>query len=363
MPDLATLITRMRGEGYFARAAENRQAQFGTPNRRLLGAELLPEMPVQTNVFRDQAIRFRSVIANAGPRYGAAQKKGNALLGTFLVELGNSDISWELTAEHYDALNALMNQNLDMDAMMAALDLFDRMVLEPLRVHNEKNRWDAIVSSQVLLRGDNDLLETVQLYNPSGHRSNAGGQWSDDDYDPFDDIGAKVDLLTSKGFGRISRIITARPVYTIMANNAKVKARVGGAVLTANGTLMGLGGRASLDAINNAFDKDDLPPMELYDLTYNTEEGTGYYLDRASMVFIGASDEQIVVDLGDGSRILENVLGYTAVGKPAGKNTPGPKTYVQHFEDKPPRVVMEGWQTSFPVVRQPEAIGVIAAIN
>jgi hypothetical protein len=34
----------------------------------------------------------------------------------------------------------------------------------------------------------------------------------------------------------------------------------------------------------------------------------------------------------------------------------------EHKEDKPPRIEAQGWQTSLPVITEPEAIGVLTGI-
>ncbi len=94
--DIYTLVQQMMADGTFARIAGNPAAQFGTPKRSYLGAEILPEKTVEENAYREDGIRYRTVIANSGSRYSPSQKEdGGALVGTFLVELGNQDIARE----------------------------------------------------------------------------------------------------------------------------------------------------------------------------------------------------------------------------------------------------------------------------
>jgi len=61
--------------------------------------------------------------------------------------------------------------------------------------------------------------------------------------------------------------------------------------------------------------------------------------------------------------ILPDTLGYFAIGRPAGQNTPGRVTHLASFTNKPPRIEAEGWQTSLPVIVEPESIGVIHSIT
>ncbi|MBX6772690.1 MAG: major capsid protein [Chloroflexi bacterium] len=361
MPDIATLIEQMQRDGHFATIARNPLAQFGTAARRYIGAELLPERLVEENAYREQGVRYRTVIANAGTRYSPAQKKGADLVGDFLVELGDSDIARELTGREYDALVRLLGRNASMEAMAQLISWADTTLNRALVEYNEKQRWDAIVTAQVVRRGDNGYTETVNYANPTGHRVNAGGQWSDDNYDPWDDIMAGADLLASKGY-TVDRIVTSRTVASILARNQKVAARAG--VIVATGPALTLAaGRASLDAISAALVRDGLPPLELYDLQYRTQTGTGYFLARNVFVMVATTGRDETVDAGDNEQTLSNTLGYLAVGRPVGQPEPGRVIRAEFKADKPPRIEGEAWQTSLPVITEPEAIYVIGGIS
>jgi hypothetical protein len=170
-----------------------------------------------------------------------------------------------------------------------------------------------------------------------------------------------VDLLKGKGY-EVSRIITSTPVVSILSSNANIKTRVGVAVVNASGQITSAAGRATLDAINGAFARDGLPPVETYDLRYRTSNSTSYFLDRASMVFACTTGRDDIIDLGDDERTIMDTLGYTAIGTPAGQPNPGRVIRMEHFSNKPPRIEAEGWQASLPVITEPEAIGVINTI-
>ena len=361
MADIATLVNQLMTDGTVPTLALNTGAQFGIAPRTYLGAELLPERLVDENAYREEAIRYRTVIANDGTRYSPSQKKGAEILGSFLVELGNSDITTEFTARAYDALLRMLGTNITMDASAQLIDFLDRTVNLALVEKNEKQRWEAIVSASVVRTGDNAYTETVTYSNPASHRSAAGGTWSTDSYDPFDDILAKADLLASKGY-TVGRIITSRTVLAILAGNDKVKARTGVATINASGQITATAGRASSSAINDALNRDGLPPLETYDLQYRTQTGTGYFLARTVFVMVATTGQDETLDMGDNERIVNDTLGYVGVGRAAGQSAAGRVLRLESHSDKPPRVIGEGWQTSLPVITAPEAIAVITGI-
>jgi hypothetical protein len=161
----------------------------------------------------------------------------------------------------------------------------------------------------------------------------------------------------------VSRIITSRAVLSIMAGNAKVQSRVGLATIGADGTIAMRAGRATRAAINNVMEQDGLPPIETYDLQYRTSDDTAYFLKRDVIVMLGTTGVNQEIDLGDERIELAEVLGYTAVGRAAGQSDPGRVVRVEPKENKPPRLEGEAWQTSLPVILEPEAIGVIHTIS
>lgn len=360
MADLNSVIQGLYEDNTFANLLSPR-LQFGPDGAPLLGASLLPERPVPDNAYREDAVEFRTVIANDGTRYSPVQKKGSELVGSFLVELANQDIGLELTGRAYDIIVQMLGRGLSMEAAAQVTRLAARAA-DGLRERSELQRWQAIVSAAVTLTGDNGYTETVSYSNPANHRAAAGGTWSSDSYDPFDDIMTQVELLASKGY-TVNRIITGRPVLSILSNNDKVKARSGLPVANVGGTITVANVRASLDGINAAFARDGLPSLEVYDRQYRTQTGTGYFLDRASMVLVGTTGREEEIDLGDtGALTVANTLGYTAIGRATGQATPGRVLHVESHNNKPPRVIAEAWATSLPVIMNPEAIAVIHTI-
>lgn len=362
MADLYTLINDMRRDGTLAAIARNGAAQFGRTGRSYVGATLLPERTVEDNAYREESVRYRTIMANDGTRYSPTQKKDGDIIGSFLVELGESDIAREFTSRHYDALIRYLNSNASMEAVATLTQWLDTTVNLALVEHNEKQRWQAIVSAAVTRVGDNEYAETVSYSNPSGHRVAQTAPWGTDTTDIFADIFTMADLLASKGY-TVNRMITSRTVLAIMAGNNTVKTRTGIAVVNTSGQITSAAGRATMDAINGILQSDGLPPIELYDLQYRTQTGTAYFLPRDVFVLVGTTGQDETIDLGDSERFLENTLGYTAIGRAAGQSAPGRVVRMEAKEDKPPRIEAEGWQTSLPVILHPEAIGVISGIS
>jgi hypothetical protein len=360
MADLYSVIQGLYEDNSFADLVSP-MLQFGPDNDQLLGATLLPERMVPQNEFREDQIEFRTVIANDGTRYSPVQLKGSELIGSFLVELAHQDIGLELTGRAYDLIVQRIAQGASQE-VAAQITQLARRATDGLRLKSELQRWQAIVSASVALTGDNGYAETVTYSNPAGHRAAAGGTWSNNSYDPYTDIMAQAELLAEKGY-TVNRIIMGTPVLSILANNTNVQGRTGLAVVNVGGTLAVESRRASRDAINSVFAADGLPPIEVYDRQYRTQTGTGYFLDRATVVLVGTTGRDEDIDLGDTSALtVANTLGYTAIGRAAGQANPGRVLNVQSFTNKPPRVVAEAWATSLPVVMNPEAIATIHTI-
>jgi hypothetical protein len=362
--DVMTLLEQMLSEGAFTDLLNNPLAQFGTGSRQYLGATILPERMVEENAYTEDAIRYRTVIANDGSRYSPAQKKESGLLiGSMEVSLGHQDIAREFTAREYDVFLRLLNRNATMDAMVSILNWFNRTVVLSLVELMEKQRWDAIVNATVVRKGDNGYEETVLYPDPPGHRITLVDAWSDDTVDPFEDIAAVANVMREKGY-EVNRIITSRAVVSTIANNPLVRSRAGQAFLQvdATGALSARYGRLQTAQINQSLQADGLPPIETYDLTYRTEMGVEYFLPRDTMVLLATTgqDEELVAE--EELRLIQNTLGYHAVGRAAGQANPGRALWMEAYRNKPPRIEAEAWQTSLPVINEPEAIATISGM-
>jgi hypothetical protein len=367
--DLKTLISRLLSSGDVDAIVSNTRAQFGTATRRYLGATFLPERLVPELSYEEREIRFRTVIANDGTRYSPAQlKDSGALVGTFNVLLGHSDIARQFTSRDYDGMLRMLGRGRDMDAMVRILGWFDTALNLALIELDEKHRWDCLLNAMVVRRGDNGYTEPIYYPNPPGHRVIALNQWSDPTYDPWNDITGMAQFLYDKGYA-INRIVTSRKVISILANNPKMAQRALAVpmVLGPSNTLQPVlpGMRLSVDQINNALAREDLPPIERYDLSYNTQVGQARFF-RQDAFFMAATTgrtEEIMVEQDDDPLLIPNVLGYTAIGPAAGQTNSGRAYDLESFTNKPPRIQAEAWEASLPVLQDPEAVGVITGIS
>jgi Phage major capsid protein E len=366
--DLLTLLALLISEGYFGRIMSNPLAQFGRPKKPYLGLQLMPERLVNENQFTEEKINYRTVIANDGTRYSPVQIKGSAKVGSFDVKLRSSDIGSEFKSSEYDALLKILKRysanDVPRQAMISLLKWADVTLNMPLIVKNEKMIWEVIVNALVSRTGDNGYQEDVAISNPAGHRVAAVGNWSDDAYNPLDDIYAQAQMLANKGL-IVNRQIAGTPVVAKLLKNAKVQAAVGGFInVSGGGALIGNSRRVTLDALNAYLAEDNIAPIIKYDNTYQDQAGSNFFLKRDVFVQIAETDQSETIDMGDAEPLtIESTLGYTGIGTTAGETNPGRQLVVEHFERKPPRYEGEAWQESFPVNQNPEAVSVIHSIE
>lgn len=367
MTTIVEVVEAMQQQGVPEEVARNPAAQFGTPMRQYLGATLMPERTVMNNMYREEAIRFRTVIAPDSTRYSAVQRRGADLYATFRVELGNSDIGADMNAQQYESLMRYLDSNQTMQAVTAATRWLDIRINRALLENAERQRWECMVNAQVLRIGDgvNDL---IQYADPDGHRAAPANAWSDPTTEIFEDIHTMSQVLIDKGY-RPGRIVTSRTVVNMMARNNTVKARGGITVVDGN-SIATAPGRATLGTINALLSDDGLPPIETYDLQYRTTDGTRRFLPEDCMVIVATTEREDDLDLGDAN--IEDlipmeqrgtIIGYHAVGKAAGQNTPGRVINMFAYSNKPPRVEAEGYSTHLPVIQFPEALCVIYGIQ
>ncbi|MCA1596072.1 MAG: major capsid protein [Chloroflexi bacterium] len=366
--DIRGLVEGLIESGNFQKIINNPLTQFGVKKREYLGASLLPEKMTEFNAFVEEGIKYRTVVANAGTRYSPVQIKGGVLSGAFEVRLGESDIGSHFTGADYDALIRMLQMwggdTMSPQAVTQMTEWADKTIALPLVEHNEKNRWQAIVNSSVTLTGDNGYQETVQYSNPPGHRVAAAGQWSNNAYDPYNDIMAGAEVLAGLGY-TVNRMFCGTDVRSKLTNNANMIHRVGRFTILPNGANAFLPGRASHAQLSAVFGEDGLPPLELYDLQYRTQTSSGYFLPRGTFVMVATTGRDQRIDLADQEpMVVFDTLGYQAIGRPAGQSGPGRVMKTRVIDDsKPPRIEGEGWQTSLPVILEPEAVFVVSGIS
>lgn len=365
--DLLTLIAKLINEGRLRTVAANPLAQFGIAPQTFLGATILPERTVEENYIEEGTIRYRTVIANDGSRYSPAQiKTSGEIIGSFSAKLADSDIADEFTGRDYDALRRMLGRGGDMQAMTTVINWVDRHLNQPLAVLCEKQRWDAIVNALVVRVGDNGFREDIVYPNPTGHRTALANSWGAKDgsgnsiRDPFEDLFAISRAAADKGY-ELRRIVTSQNVVSILAMNTHVIARSGG-VTVVNGRAYNTA--IGLPQINQALQSNGLPTIETYDRRYFTQEGSGRFLPANAMVFLAATGQGEQVEPVEGDPFyLDDTQGYLAVGRGVGQDDAGRVLQIEGKSNKPPRIEGEGWQTTLPVLTDPEAFWVLTSIT
>ena len=373
--ELATLINQMEARGDVSAALNDPRAQFRINGRNYLGARVLPERNVQENAFREYGIEYRSVVANDGTRYSPVQLKGKARTGSFLVELGNSDIGSQLVGPDLEALRRVLNGGSlaggDATAAIAQITNFlVRSVIRPLVEKNEAQRWEALADAIVYRRGDNGYAEDVTYSNPAGHRVTvasgtvaAPAGWYSPTYNPLNDIYKQADLLANKGYP-VTAIYTSNRIASLLKNSAEVGKRTNGITyIDAGGNVKTASGRVTLDGINALLAQDGIPPIVTYDLMYDTVDGTRRFLRDTAFVMVSSNvltQDEIEALTGNSPLPQPTTLGYEAIGIPEGQAASGRVAFLDAYtREKPARVEAKGWQTSAPVILRPEAVAVI----
>ena len=345
------------------RLARNSTIQFGTPRRMYKGAVWLPGRPVNQNQFTEDKIVYRTVVANDGTRYSEPQLKQGELIGSFDVKLCELDIARQLTGKDLDNIRDVAADNPDRARSML-ISWLNTAVNLALIEKEEAQRWQAIVNAQVPILGTDGKVTTVQLSSPSGHRvtipsgtvgSPAGWYDTTGAYDPFDDIFAARDFLRDKGYTVIGQL-TSNTLLSVLQKSPAVKQRVGMTTFS-GGDLVTRSGSATVQSLNAEFAASELPPIETYDLTYNTQVGSQHFFPRNAFVLRASTLRDEEIDLGDsGYKIVSDTLGYYATGLAVGETTPGRVIRSTVSTMKPVGLYSQGWETGFPVVTEPEAL-------
>lgn len=377
MQDIAGLIREINGDGTIDGIIANAVlAQFGTPNRRLIGAELMPLRPNTNNqnAFRERAITFRTVMANDGTRYSPVQLKKGARTASMMIELAEIDTGGELDAQMYDELIALLDQDLTMDATFQITNYLDTTVIQGLVQKMEKMRWDALITGNLRRATDFGILDPVVYPNPVGHRVTvASGTvgaptgWYDPTRDPMQDIYARVQFLKDKGW-IVNRITMSSKKRTQLLTHPKVTARANRITIVNGGSGPALNltqGRITVEDLDALVRAEGLPPFTVYDEIYNTDTSTGRYLPDTAILFTSNTNREQVIPLGDDEPlIILNTIGYQALGRATGQPRPGIQLRVRSFDDdKDVRIEAKGWATTLPVILMPESMSVLSIPN
>ncbi|MGL5926361.1 major capsid protein [Chroococcidiopsis sp.] len=363
MADIFALHREIVEEGHLETLARDPRIQFGTPARRYIGAEILPDRPVTENQFTESDIRYFTSPANDATRYSEPQMKQVAQAATFDVKLGELDIAAQLTGRDFDNIRkiAIANPTGAKNQLIAWLNTgLNLSLVEKVEIQ----RWNALLDAAVQIVGTNGKVSTVPLDNPVGHRitvpsgtTAAPTGWYGNE-DPMDAIFAMKTFLSGKGY-ELLRVIGDSEITNALVTNPVMQSRLG-TLTIAGGELtsrVGLVSKQALDAYIQSF---GIPAIEEYNLTYRTQIGTGFFKRRGTLAFICATGRSETIDNGDATlSVLENVAGYNAVGLAVGEDNPGRVIRTEARNLKPIGIYGQAFQTSFPVLTEPEGVGVL----
>lgn len=373
--DIGRLIRELEASGQIAGIMTNNRAQFGPSNQQLIGADLLPERNVDRNSYREEGIKFRTFAANPSTRYSPVLFVDGALASSFLVELGESDFGQTLDSNVYDSLRREMAAGTIEQASERLLK-FTATANDALIQRNHIWRMQALVDAKIKAKHGNVQFQ-VDFANPLGHRVTvpsgtkaAPTGWHDPDYDIIADIIAMIEMLARKGL-TVSRMMTSSKLMRVMLTNKKSREYMNSivAVPTADGT--GIRATSTARQLNRTAFEDILrentntlfSSFEINDQVYHTRNGTKRYFPADALMFVcstGRTEEYAPEGEDDEVLIVPDTLGYFGVGTAAGQDSPGRVITLEAItKKKPPRVENEAWQTSGPVVTEPEAIAVI----
>lgn len=358
--DVGAIVDRLRADNTFETMANDLRLQFGTAERPYLGALLLPERRVDSNQFTEENVTYRTIVANDGSRYGPSQIKRGEIVGEVDVKLAEQDLAREFTGREYDAWRRLI-RNRSMDAIVQFTNWVDRTLIRGMLDKQEVQRWQAIVSASVPLRGDNGYRDSMTYSNPAGHRIVAAATFANAATDPFDLFAERVAFMAAKGY-TIRQIFMSTQKFTDMMNNPKVRARSGGAVVSVTGSVLGVTSNLTPAVLNGLFAQMNLPTPQLYDAMYRTQNSTARFLPVDAVVMVAGTERDEAIDLGDVLEVISGTIGYHAIGTAVGQDAPGRVLNVDSFKNKPPRVEGEIFQTSAPVILEPEAFTVVTGV-
>lgn len=370
MADLATVIENLRSENQYNEAANLPEVQFvGPRNQRYLGAEILPEQLRDSNQYDEEDFALLDLIAADVDAYSPPPFMGQFARATsFNVRMGDSGLALQMPTATYSAIVRMLNNTASMDRVAAQVLNFNGVILSAMLSHNERQRWRAIVDGQVV-RTVNQTEEVIEYPESPGQRRAMVEVWSDNTYDPMQDLFALNTRARSLGFSGVARIVASSDVRDILLNNAHVQRRIGQVNVVGDQEYVEYADSSRLDGYMRA---NGLPVIESYDEIWRSQSGSGRYLATGTLVAIYNTGRTIedIIELAD---IDENYvptsqgagLGYTGIGTPAGHEFEGPGRWqnLVYEGGSRPHVMGEGVQKGLPVLVDASGFQVISSIR
>ena len=125
-------------------------------------------------------------------------------------------------------------------------------------------------------------------------------------------------------------------------------------------------GIVGLPQLNSLLVSLGFATIELYDGRYHTAQGAQRFLPEDTMVLLSATGRSETIEPAEAEEgepvVLSDTLGYSAVGRAAGQQGSGRVILTSPYEDKPPRVSFQGWQSTLPVIQSPQSIRTVSSI-
>ncbi len=361
MYNVNLLIKELQDKTAFNVSVNDPFLQFELDSKELLFSSLLPERRVQQNSYRDTGVRFKTMIANDSTRYSPPQKKQGMLVSSVMVELGDSDVGAELSMQAYEEFIKFINSGLSQNAVAQLIRLFENSISMPLALLRERHRAEVFTQGYVTRKGANSFEEVVKFSQPAGHRVTVLSA-SNPATDILGTLKAKRLLLEGKGFN-VTRLITTKQVLNdYLIPNTAINAYGLETIVQPGGTFGSRpNGISEVQRVINALAAYDLPQPTLYEHGYSDQDNGYTRFVQDKIILVCETGRSQDVDLGNNANpiIIPNTLGYTGIGIATGQLAPGIATKVEAFDGKDARIEATGWQTTFPVLQDPEAFAVI----
>jgi hypothetical protein len=242
----------------------------------------------------------------------------------------------------------------------------NQMVVMALVQLQERHRWQCLLDRVVRLRGDNGLREDVAYTDVPGHRVTAATDWTLDTEDPWIEIFDHVNFLRAKGL-IVTDITTSTAVMETLRMNPATAKRAGRVILFNQTSGESYANTVDMDDVQGIFAANQLPVPQVHDAHYFDADGTTRrFFDEGSMHFrcrTGNDRDVFLPDDPTQRRMLEDTLGYYAIGRPANRSTSGRAVDFTFTTGKSASIAAEAWQTGLPVLENAEADGSIDGIT
>jgi hypothetical protein len=375
MINLSQLIEQIEDEGGFDQSVNSPNLSYLSGATRLIGGEMLPERDVQSNSYIENNLRINNArVAQDAGRYTPPQKDGGLQMKSARITLSEQDVAISIPPETAETLQDLLNREQSPEAIARAIGLFNSFISEPLSLKREEKRMSWLVNGEIYVTGANGFTETLSE-DTSDLDSDREKTSSEADFmagnatnpeNVVKEIRERANYLRDKGFP-VSRIAMPHNVAQALVDNL---ADSYGVKYLNNADKSYSGQQIPQETLMlNLFSVIGLPEPIVSQGGYFNSAGqfVDFFSDNSGnlqnkILFIGQTPRSIAQASPSVQRsdIFPDApqLGYTAIGKPTGRTSPGvaSSVYVEGANTKLSTVVMEGWQTTHPVMLEPSAL-------